>query len=393
MKDSHWKDNFWIGFFILFCIVLCVSINNGVALAVELSDEETTGVLPDTAESEADGFAPEDSLTPAPEPSSLEIARADLAVALTASAEEIKAGQSLTYEAALTNQGEQSLTHIQLRSVFSRDEVTGVWKSDGAAEDAGENGAILIDILAPGETVSVSMEVQIPEEQKTPIDHTLYVTANTEEGKTIGREAASCVTVVPVSADFEVEKRADRTVAFPGDTINYQITIRNTGERTLHSIVTTERFQSEEIEAVFLPQEGVKLNSDRTKAYIASLTPGNEIALKAQVTLPGQIQEQELINQVVVLTEETGNSSSVSEAAVQVRDLETNEEIASPLPTPSPEPEEEKPDQAEEKSVSRLAMAVQTGDVTQIGRPVRLLFAACLLILLGLVCRQRGKKH
>ncbi len=74
-----------------------------------------------------------------------------------------------------------------------------------------------------------------------------------------------------IKAAFEVEKTADRTQAYPGDTITYQICIRNTGERTLHSVLSTERFQNAGILAKFVQKEGVTLSNNGTQALIPQI--------------------------------------------------------------------------------------------------------------------------
>ncbi len=80
----------------------------------------------------------------------------------------------------------------------------------------------------------------------------------------------------PLKADFSVKKTADRETAMPGETVTYQICIINTGEKTLHSVVGTERFQAEGIEARFVEQEGITLNSTKTKALIEKIAPGKQ---------------------------------------------------------------------------------------------------------------------
>ena len=129
-------------------------------------------------------------------------------------------------------------------------------------------------------------------------------------------------------ASFEVTKTADRSVAVPGDKILFQICIRNTGERTLHSVVTTERFQLGNVPVQFLEKEGVVLNKSKTKARIERIEPGKAAGLQAMVTLPENLKEQELLNEVTVTTLETGEQVMTSQAKIQIRaaeEVETEE--------------------------------------------------------------------
>ena len=50
--------------------------------------------------------------------------------------------------------------------------------------------------------------------------------------------------------------------------MTYQISIHNTGEVTLHSVVTTERFGLAGVTATFQEQRGITLNKSRTQAKI-----------------------------------------------------------------------------------------------------------------------------
>ena len=135
----------------------------------------------------------------------------------------------------------------------------------------------------------------------------------------ISREASLETNVIPLKASFEVTKTADRSVAVPGDKILFQICIRNTGERTLHSVITTERFQLGKVPVQFLEKEGVVLNKAKTKARIEKIEPGKAAGLQAMVTLPENMKEQELLNEVTVTTLETGEQVMTSQARIQVK--------------------------------------------------------------------------
>ena len=119
-------------------------------------------------------------------------------------------------------------------------------------------------------------------------------------------------------------------MAVPGDRILFRICIRNTGERTLHSIITTEKFQLENVPAVFLEQEGVLLNNTKTKALINRLEAGRSISLQAVVALPEKIKEKKLINEVEVVSKETGEKSVTSQAELQIQSGEQETEISGP---------------------------------------------------------------
>lgn len=107
----------------------------------------------------------------------------------------------------------------------------------------------------------------------------------------------------------------------PGDRVLFQICIRNTGERILHSVLTTEKFQTENIPVRFLEKEGVLLDSTGTKALVSQLLPGQTVSLQAEIVIPEEIKTSKLINEVEVVTKETGEKAVTSSAEVQIHKL------------------------------------------------------------------------
>ena len=100
------------------------------------------------------------------------------------------------------------------------------------------------------------------------------------------KAAEKQLTLQQGKASFTVKKTADCDNASPGETVTYQISIHNTGEVTLHSVVTTERFGLAGVTATFQEQRGITLNKSRTQAKIQEIAPGGCVNLKAKVVLP-----------------------------------------------------------------------------------------------------------
>ena len=135
----------------------------------------------------------------------------------------------------------------------------------------------------------------------------------------IRKNATTINSLEALKADLSVKKTADKETAAPGETVTYQICIVNTGEKTLHSVVGTERFQAAGIHAQFLEQEGVTLNSSRTKAMIQQIPPGEAVSLQAVVKIPERTADQKLFNQVTVTSQETGERLMEASASVIVK--------------------------------------------------------------------------
>ena len=264
---------------------------------------------------------------------SLEVAAAKTGITavLKQSISEVRAGQSVPYVLEVRNTGELSLENIVISSTFSINDVKAEWESDTGFTVNGLQG--VLTALQPGETRMLRATAQLTENQSGKLIHTVTVKSkHPGKDEEIGCQTSTEIRVSQLKAAFEVEKTADRTQAYPGDTITYQICIRNTGERTLHSVLSTERFQNAGIQAKFVSKEGITLSSNSTQALIPQIAPGEVVALYATVTIPQYFASQEVINEVTVISDETGTQTKKSRSNVA---LTGNENIMTVTPGPT----------------------------------------------------------
>lgn len=252
--------------------------------------------------------------------------QADLSLSVQAEDDTIKAGSDLVYTITAENTGECDLKDLRISYNFSEKGLSGEW-SEGA-EDAVGNTAY-IEKLEVSATKIVYLTVHLPEERTTAVSLALTAVAgkvsgdnDTGEAEEIVKNAELVTQIQALQAAFEVTKTADRSMAVPGDEIRFLICIRNTGERTLHSIVTTERFQLGNVPVRFLEKDGVRLNKSKTKAKIEQIAPGEAFGLEAVVTLPEGLEDQNLVNEVSVTTLETGEQTKIAQSEIQVKAAE-----------------------------------------------------------------------
>ena len=260
--------------------------------------------------------------------------QADLILSVQAEDDTIKAGSDLVYTITAENTGECDLKDIRISYNFSENGLAGEW-SEGA-EDAVGNTAY-IEKLEMSATKTLYLTVHLPEDRITAVSLKLTATAGkisaengTEETEEIVKNTELVTQIQALQAAFEVTKTADRSMAVPGDEIRFLICIRNTGERTLHSIVTTERFQLGNVPVRFLEKDGVRLNKSKTKAKIEQIAPGEAFGLEAVVTLPEGLEDQNLVNQVIVVTDETGEDEAVrDQTSIRVENKKTSDAVSS----------------------------------------------------------------
>ena len=267
--------------------------------------------------------------------------------------EKPKAGETLVYEITVENTGRLPLSDLDLNYSFGDPGLKGTWETaentggdwEGNGSQAADGSSISLEKLEPGMRKLFYLRLPLLEDREDPVR--LKVTA-------AGEDRLLETDIIPLEADFEVTKTADRTQAVAGDRILFSICIRNTGERTLHSVLTSERLQTEGLRAEFLEQEGAELNPSKTMALIPEILPGQAVSLRAEVALPENVEDQTLINEVSVVTAETGERTVVSGAEVQIYGI-----------SPSPEPSETAGYLPEQTAVTRAyapESAPKTGD-------------------------------
>lgn len=249
----------------------------------------------------------------------VEAAEADMELSVTAQNEKMKAGQTIRYQVEIANTGKLDLADIRLTSSLSCPKIRQLWED---AEGLLTEGAVAeFAELKAGESRRFYVQAPLLDEQEKDLEHQVEAEARVKDRaeEVIRKNASTINGLEALKADLSVKKTADKETAAPGETVTYQICIVNTGEKTLHSVVGTERFQAAGIHAQFLEQEGVTLNSSRTKAMIQQIPPGEAVSLQAVVKIPGKTADQKLFNQVTVTSQETGERLMAASASVIVK--------------------------------------------------------------------------
>ena len=244
-------------------------------------------------------------------------AHMDFSVEMEAKEKALYTGKRIHMAVNLTNNGQVPFYKISLQAKVKEQELVPVWEKEPGLE-VSESGAVL-ECLSAGETRTLSFYIDPDMNQKSNLE----LFAKTENPVSLEKAAEKQLTLQQGKASFTVKKTADCDNASPGETVTYQISIHNTGEVTLHSVVTTERFGLAGVTATFQEQRGITLNKSRTQAKIQEIAPGGCVNLKAKVVLPKDLKDQNLMNQIIVVTDETGEESAVrDQATIRVEDKE-----------------------------------------------------------------------
>lgn len=315
----------------------------------------------------------------------VEAAQADLELSVSAQNEKMKAGQTIRYQVEIANTGKLDLADIRLTSSFSCPKIVQQWEdsedlvTEGAEAESAE--------LKAGERRSFYVQAPLLDEQEKDLEHQVEAEARVKERpEEVIRKTASTVNgLEALKADLSVKKTADKETVAPGETVTYQICIVNTGEKTLHSVVGTERFQAAGIEAQFLEQDGVTLNRSRTKAMIEQIPPGEAVSLQAVVKIPEKMADQDLFNQVTVTSRETGERLMEAAASVKVKGNVT----ATPEEKMSLQKETDDPASGQTGMARAASTHPKTGDDTRADLWTLLAVTAFAAVLWGIWLRKK----
>ena len=315
----------------------------------------------------------------------VEAAEADMELSVTAQNEKMKAGQTIRYQVEIANTGKLDLADIRLTSSFSCPKIHQLWEE---AEGLLTEGAVAgFAELKAGESRSFYVQAPLLDEQEKDLEHQVEAEARVKDRpEEVIRKNASVINgLEALKADLSVKKTADKETAAPGETVTYQICIVNTGEKTLHSVVGTERFQAAGIHAQFLEQEGVTLNSSRTKAMIRQIPPGEAVSLQAVVKIPEKTADQKLFNQVTVTSQETGERLMEASASVMVKGRVT----VTPEERPYLQSDDQNPASGQIQMARAASTHPKTGDDTRRELWTLLAVTALVTVLGGIWLRKK----
>ena len=161
-----------------------------------------------------------------------------------------KPGDTINYTITVKNTGNVELTNVKITDklpAYYSEAKEQVSSQNGSTGSIVKDGAITFNKLNVGETAAIKISYKIKGENELVCGETKItnkVTSTTDQDKTEDDNNNNEVTTTvnrECLPSYDVAKSVDKTTANPGDTINYTITVKNTGSVELTNVKVVDK--------------------------------------------------------------------------------------------------------------------------------------------------------
>ena len=261
-----------------------------------LVSASTTGNLINTATVDSDTTDPDptDNTTTITTPVNT---LADIAVVKTASPNPVKAGSMITYTMVVSNNGPSDAQDVTLTDAIPAIIQNPEYSLDGGSTWMAWTGSIGVGTILVGATRTVLIRGTVSETAMGNLTNTAVVSSPTPD-PTPGNNTSTTRTLV---ARIDVAKTSSVVGAVVGDTINYSVTVTNSGEVTAENVVVTDPLSPEVTYSGNLKLNGNPINGMITAGVdIGNLAPGASATLTFDVKVVAVPTDKTITNQGVV---------------------------------------------------------------------------------------------
>ena len=205
-------------------------------------------------------------------------------------------GDTMEFEIAVTNSGNQTLNNVEVEDVLEDAQIV---KGEGYSV---EGNKAKIAELDPKETITVNATYEVQEADLGNPNFRNAATAEAEDG-TPGEGTTDPIPVEEEEPNVSVEKTVvdPQTEYEVGDTASYKIVVENNGNVTLENVVVEDILQGTNGEVTFAANDRVSIKGD--VVTISRMVPGEVVTLECSYVITRADAGTALGNRVEVTTD------------------------------------------------------------------------------------------
>lgn len=280
--------------------------------------------------------------TPDPEPDNNTVtietpleASANLAVTKTSSPVPAVPGETLTYTLTVTNAGPSTARDVTLVDAVPDGIENPVFYTDRDPAPSAWTGTYTIPELAPGVSVTVTIQGRLSPSATGRLVNTAVVTGTTPDPDLSDNMDTDDQPIIP-SADISIVKTASPNPAVPGQIVTYTLTVANAGPSDAQNVIVTDSLPAPLTNPEYSLDGGASWNPWTGTYQIPALTAGNGgiILIRALLpagTLPGGLTNTATVASTTPDPDPDNNSSTNITPIASFADLEL-QKTAAPAP-------------------------------------------------------------
>lgn len=212
-------------------------------------------------------------------------------------------GETAVYEMVVVNPTEQPIQNIVVK-----DSLAGAFQvQEDSNISLNEDGTVTVKELVARAQVTLKYTYEIPADAKAgSLENVAWATGTVEtpDGPKQVEDEDKEVIVVQ-KPEIQITKMADKEIYAPGETVIYDIVVKNTGNCALTNIEVTEQMLKDGAFVTAKPQAEDESNKDDSRVIIDSLAVGETVHLTYQYTIPEDAKAGEAIYNWVTVTGES----------------------------------------------------------------------------------------
>ncbi|NYE35991.1 putative repeat protein (TIGR01451 family) [Nocardioides cavernae] len=221
--------------------------------------------------------------------------QADVAITKTASPEPVTAGNQVTYNLAVRNNGPNPASGVQVVDTLPAG-VTYVSSnpSSGSCSISGQTLTCGLGTIANAATATVSVVVRVPPgSDATSVTNVARVSTTTSDPDATNNNASATSTIVR-QADVALTKAAAPTNPVPGTDVTYTLTATNNGASRAADVTVTDTLPSSL--TIGTTSNGCTVTGSQVSCVAGGLDPGQSATFTVVATVPSNAGTAPLTN-------------------------------------------------------------------------------------------------